>query len=164
MRRLPFLPAVAGGVALVAFLVLQLATGARLGLVRDDLTATRRELALVTADDRQAEDLLAERRSRLEEVEERLDGLIGRLRALERALSEGTGPPAALLLDLAGTERDLDVASSVLSGRRAEVGALRECFLSVSRALALVSLDDRPGALDVLGSAAPRCRAAEAAT
>jgi hypothetical protein len=36
------------------------------------------------------------------------------------------------------------------------VEALRACFVSVTQALSLVSLDRRAEALDVLGSAAPR--------
>jgi hypothetical protein len=54
-------------------------------------------------------------------------------------------------------------ATATLSGRRSEVEALRACFVSVTQALALVSLEHRGRALEVLGSAAPRCREAEAA-
>jgi hypothetical protein len=69
---------------------------------------------------------------------------------------------ADLLNELQGARADLDRASVALLGRRSEVEDLRACFVSVTQALALVSLDRRAEALDVLGRAAPGCREAEA--
>jgi hypothetical protein len=80
------------------------------------------------------------------------------------ALAAGGAPAVGdLLADLDGARSDLAGATATLSGRRSEVEALRACFVSVTQALALVSLEDRGRALAVLGSAAPRCREAEAA-
>jgi hypothetical protein len=80
------------------------------------------------------------------------------------ALGSGSDAVTAdLLNDLQGASTDLVGATTTLSGRRAEVEALRACFVSVSQAMALVSLDQRARGLEVLGSAAPRCREAGAA-
>ena len=62
-----------------------------------------------------------------------------------------------------GSGADLAGANVRLWERSSEVGALRSCFVSVTQALAFVSLDRKGEALDVLGSAAPRCREAGAA-
>jgi hypothetical protein len=102
-------------------------------------------------------------RRSLAAAEAGLDGLQSRLDQLQVALAAGSSPAVAdVLADLRGARADLDGASAALLGRRTEVEALRACFVSVTQALSLVSLDRRAEALDVLGSAAPRCREAEA--
>jgi hypothetical protein len=159
----PGLPALAG-IALVAFLAVQLATGASLGSARRELGDGRRSLAAAEAERDQAAAIRAERARRARAAEEGLDRLRARLDALQLALGAGAGPAVAdLLADLEGARADLAGANVRLWERSSEVGALRSCFVSVTQALALVSLDHRAEALDVLGSAAPRCREADAA-
>ena len=153
-----------GGAAVAAFLVVQLATGASLGSVRRDLDEGRRSLAAAEAERDRAEATRAERTARARAAAEDLDRLRARLDALQLALGAGAAPAVAdLLADLDGARTDLAGANAGLWERSAEVGALRSCFVSVTQALSLVSLDHRAEALDVLGSAAPRCREASAA-
>ena len=162
MRR-PAVPAL-GGLAIAAFLVAQLATGASLGSARRELQVERRTRAAAGAQRAQAVTATAERESRARAAEEDIEALQARLDGLERALGAGGAPAVAgLLADLEGARSDLAGATATLSGRRGEVEALRACFVSVTQALALVSLEQRARALEVLGSAAPRCREAEAA-
>jgi hypothetical protein len=152
------------GVVLVAYLALQLLTGASLGDARRELRDDRRSLAAATADRDRAEAARADRRARAAAARERLEDLHTRLGALELAIASGSDAVAAALLDdLAGASTDLVGATATLSGRRQEVEALRACFVSVSQAMALVSVDQRARGLEVLGSAAPRCREAGAA-
>ena len=159
MRR-PALP-VLGGVAIAAFLVAQLATGASLGSVRRDLDEGRRSLAGAEAERDRAEAARADRTARARAASEDLDRLRARLDALQVALGAGATPAVADLLgDLDGARTDLAGANVDLWERSSEVGALRSCFVSVTQALSLVSLDHRAEALDVLGAAAPRCREA----
>jgi Flp pilus assembly protein TadB len=152
------------GVALVSFLAAQLLTGASLGSARRELRDGRTSLAEATAEHDRAEAARADRRARAAAARERLADLDTRLRVLELAVASGSGAVAAdLLADLEGASADLVGATEALSGRRQEVEALRACFVSVSQALALVSIDQRARGLEVLGSAAPRCREAGAA-
>jgi hypothetical protein len=160
-RRLALIGA---GVALAAFLAAQLLTGASLGSARRDLRDGRRSLAAATSEHDRAEAARADRRARAAAARARLDDLDTRLGALELAVASGSDAVAAdLLADLEGASTDLVGATAALSGRRQEVEALRACFVSVSQTLALVSIDQRERGLEVLGSAAPRCRAAGAA-
>lgn len=162
MRRLA-LPAL-GALAVTAFLGAQLVTGASLGSARRELGEDRRALAAVGAERERASTAAAGRTARARAAEEHLQGLRTRLDALEVALAAGGSPAVAgLLADLEGARSELAGATATLSGRRSEVEALRACFVSVTQALALVSLEHRGRALEVLGSAAPRCREAEAA-
>ncbi len=162
MRR-PSLP-VLGAAALVAFLAFlgaQLATGASLGSVRRDLDEARRSLAAAEAERDRAAAAHADRSARALAAADDLDRLRARLALLQLALGAGATPAVAdLLSDLEGARSDLAGASTGLWERSAEVGALRSCFVSVTQALSLVSLDRQAEALDVLGSAAPRCREA----
>ena len=159
MRR-PSLP-VLGAAALVAFLGAQLATGASLGSVRRHLDEGRRSLAAAEADRDRAAAAHADRSARARAAADDLDRLRARLDVLQLALGAGATPAVAdLLSDLEGTRSDLAGANAGLWERSAEVGALRSCFVSVTQALSLVSLDRQAEALDVLGSAAPRCREA----
>lgn len=161
MRRAA-LPALAG-VVIAGFLAAQLATGASLGAARRQLAEERRSLAAAETEHDRVADAGADRRARARAAQAGLDSLRVRLDQLQVALGAGAGPAVAgLLADLEGARADLDGASVALLGRRSEVEALRACFVSVTQALALVSLDRRPEALEVLGSAAPRCREAEA--
>ncbi len=157
------LPAL-GGLAVTTFLVAQLVTGASLGSARRELGEDRRALAAVAAERERASTARAERTARARTAEEHLSTLRTRLDTLEGALAAGGAPAVAgLLADLEGARSDLAGATATLTGRRSEVEALRSCFVSVTQALALVSLEHRGRALEVLGSAAPRCREAEAA-
>ena len=151
------------GAALTAFLVAQLVVGASLGATRRQLDDGRRSLATVEVEHERAAAARAAQQDRVRAAEAGLDGLRTRLDQLRSALGAGSGPAVAdLLADLEGARADLDGASAALLGRRSEVEALRSCFVSVTQALSLVSLDRRAEALDVLGTAAPRCREAEA--
>ena len=151
------------GVALLAFLVAQLAVGASLGTTRRELDQGRRSLAAAEAEAERAAAAREAQQARVRAAEAGLDGLQSRLDQLQVALGAGSSPAVAdLLADLRGARADLDGASAALLGRRTEVEALRACFVSVTQALSLVSLDRRAEALDVLGSAAPRCREAQA--
>jgi hypothetical protein len=162
MRRLA-LPGLAG-TGIVVFLAVQLATGAALGSAREQLANGQRSLAAAEAAGDRAAAARADRRARAGAASADLHVLRARLDALEVALEAGAAPAVAGLLDeLAGARTDLVGANASLSGRRSEVEALRSCFVSVTQALNLVSLDHRAEALDVLGEAAPRCREAEAA-
>jgi hypothetical protein len=158
-------PVLAGaGVVLVAYLALQLLTGASLGDTRRELRAGQRSLAAADEERHRAEAARADRRARAAAARERLADLDARLGALELAVASGSDAAAAdLLADLEGASTDLVGATTALSGRRREVEALRSCFVSVSQAMALVSVDQRARGLEVLGSAAPRCREAGAA-
>jgi hypothetical protein len=161
--RRPGLPVLAGA-TVAGFLALQLATGASLGSVRRELDEGRRSLAAAEADRDRAAAARADRAARARAAAEDLDRLRARLGALQLALGAGASPAVAdLLADLEGTRADLAGANVRLWERSSEVGALRSCFVSVTRALSLVSLDQRAEALEVLGSAAPRCREAGAA-
>ncbi len=162
MRRFAF-PTL-GVLAVVVFLVAQLATGASLGAARREFGNGRRSLVAAAAERERAATARAERQARARTAEEDLDRLQARLDALQVALVAGGAPAVAdVLADLQGARSDLEGATATLTGRRSEVEALRSCFVSVTQALALVSLEHRAEALDVLGSAAPRCREAEAA-
>jgi hypothetical protein len=161
--RRPGLAALAG-IALAVFLAVQLATGASLGSARRALHDGRRSLTAAEAERDRAAATRAERARRARAAEQGLDGLRARLDALQVVLGTGADPAVAdVLADLEGARADLTGANVRLWERSSEVGALRSCFVSVTQALALVSLDHRAEALDVLGSAAPRCREAGAA-
>jgi chromosome segregation ATPase len=161
--RRPLLVAGAGAV-LAAYFVVQLLTGASLGSARRELRDDRRSLAAATAEREHAEAARADRRARAAAAQERLAELDTRLGALELAVGSGSDAVAIeLLTDLQGASADLLGATATLSGRRQEVESLRACFVSVSQAMALVSIDQRARGLEVLGSAAPRCREAGAA-
>jgi hypothetical protein len=152
------------GVAVAGFVVLQLITGASLGAARRSLDEGRRSLAAAAADRDHATAARADRVRRARAAEEGLDHLRARLGQLQLAVAADAGPAVAdLVSEIAGARADLDGANVRLWERSSEVGALRACFVSVTQALSLISLDHRDEALDVLGSAAPRCREAGAA-